>query len=55
LAEDVSYKAFILTEERYIYWNWVSSSKERLEQFKTDWQNKKYPKVPGDDTYIPMP
>ena len=42
-------------EERYIYWNWVSSSKERLEQFKTDWKNKKYPKVPGDDTYIPMP
>jgi len=46
-------KAF--PEERFLYWNFVSSSKERLEQAKADWKNKKFPKVPGDDTYIPLP
>ncbi|MFY0600926.1 MAG: pirin family protein [Cyclobacteriaceae bacterium] len=42
-------------EERYLYWNFVSSSKERLEQAKSDWQNKRFPKVPSDSTYIPLP
>lgn len=42
-------------EERYLYWNFVSSSKARLEQAKADWKNKQFPKVEGDDTYIPMP
>ena len=44
-----------LPEPRYLYWNFVSSSKERLEQTKEDWRNKRFPKVPGDDTYIPLP
>ncbi len=42
-------------EERYLHWNFVSSSKERIEQAKADWDNKKFPKVPSDDTYIPLP
>lgn len=42
-------------EERFLYWNFVSSSKERLEKAKEDWKNKKFPKVPGDETYIPLP
>lgn len=42
-------------DERFLYWNFVSSSKERLEQAKEDWKNKKFPKVPGDETYIPLP
>lgn len=42
-------------EERYLLWNFVSSSKERLQQAKQDWMDKKFPKVPGDDTYIPFP
>lgn len=41
-------------EERFLHWNFVSHSKERLEQAKYDWQNKNFPKVPGDDTYIPL-
>jgi redox-sensitive bicupin YhaK (pirin superfamily) len=41
-------------EERHMFWNFVSSSKERIEQAKEDWRNKKFPKVPGDDTYIPL-
>jgi redox-sensitive bicupin YhaK (pirin superfamily) len=42
-------------EERYLYWNFVSSSKERLEQAKRDWEAREFPQVPGDHTYIPLP
>lgn len=42
-------------EERFIYWNFVSSSKEKLEKAKEDWRNKGFPKVPGDTTYVNMP
>ena len=44
-----------LPEERFIYWNFVSSSKERLEQAKADWKDKKFPKVPNDESYVPLP
>jgi len=44
-----------LAEPRYIYWNFVSSSKERLEEAKEDWKNKRFPKVEMDNTYIPLP
>ena len=44
-----------LPEERFLMWNFVSSSKERLEQAKKDWTDNKFPKVPGDETYIPFP
>lgn len=42
-------------EERLLYWNFVSSRQERLEQAKADWAAKEFPKVPGDNTYIPLP
>lgn len=42
-------------EERHIFWNFVSSSKDRIEQAKTDWISKSFPKVEGDETYIPLP
>lgn len=44
-----------LPEERFLSWNFVSHSKDRLKQAKEDWINKKFPKVPGDHTYIPFP
>lgn len=44
-----------LPEEHYLLWNFVSHSKERLQKAKEDWKDKKFPKVPGDDTYIPIP
>ncbi len=44
-----------LPEERFLYWNFVSSSQERLEAAKQDWVEKKFPRVPGDETYIPLP
>ena len=44
-----------LAEERYLLWNFVSHSKTRLQEAKEDWENREFPTVPGDDTYIPMP
>lgn len=44
-----------LPEERFLMWNFVSSSKERLQQAKQDWIDKKFPKIEGDDTYISFP
>jgi redox-sensitive bicupin YhaK (pirin superfamily) len=41
---------------RHIYWNFVSSSKDRIERAKSDWRNGRFPKVPGDDKEsIPLP
>jgi len=34
---------------RYIDWNFVSSSKPRLEQAKRDWQERRFPTVPDDE------
>jgi redox-sensitive bicupin YhaK (pirin superfamily) len=42
-------------EERHIYWNFVASSKEGIEVAKERWKNKAFPKVEGDDTYVPLP
>lgn len=42
-------------EERYIDWNFVSSSKEILSEARKDWKEKRFPKVDGDETYIPHP
>ncbi len=44
-----------LSETRYLKWNFVSHSKERLETAKQDWINKEFPTVEGDNTYIPFP
>lgn len=41
---------------RYVYWNFVSSSRERIAQAKADWQAMRFPLVPGDDQeFIPFP
>ena len=40
---------------RHIWWNFVSSSKERIEQAKRDWVAGTIGKVPGDDEFIPLP
>ncbi|MBC9795679.1 pirin family protein [Sinomicrobium weinanense] len=42
-------------EERYIYWNFVSSDKEKIEKAKENWREKRFPKVQEDDTYVPLP
>lgn len=33
----------------FIHWNFVSFSKELIEQAKDDWKNQRFPKIPGDD------
>lgn len=45
-----------LAGERHIYWNFVSSSPERIERAKQDWREGRFGKVPGDDVeFIPLP
>ena len=41
--------------ERKIWWNFVSSSAERMEAAKQDWKEGRFGKVPGDDEFIPLP
>jgi redox-sensitive bicupin YhaK (pirin superfamily) len=44
-----------LAEPRNIYWNFVSSSKDRIEQAKEDWIAQRFDKVPGETEFIPLP
>lgn len=42
--------------ERFIEWNFVSSRQQRIEQAKQDWQQRRFPVVPGDEEeFIPLP
>jgi redox-sensitive bicupin YhaK (pirin superfamily) len=40
---------------RHIWWNFVSSRRERIEQAKRDWRESRFDAVPGDDEFIPLP
>uniref|UniRef100_UPI00286DA0EF pirin family protein n=1 Tax=Sphingomonas sp. TaxID=28214 RepID=UPI00286DA0EF len=41
---------------RHVLWNFVSSSRDRIEQAKQDWIAQRFPTIPGDDAeYIPYP
>ena len=45
-----------LDGERHIWWNFVSSSKDRIERAKREWQDGKFGLIPGDDKeFIPLP
>ncbi len=44
-----------LQGERMVWWNFVSSSRERLEQAKRDWRDGRFGKVPGESDFIPLP
>lgn len=41
--------------ERHVWWNFVSSSRERIEQAKDDWREGRFGKVPDDNEFIPLP
>ena len=41
--------------KRHIWWNFVSSSKQRIEQGKDDWRENRFPAVPDDDEIMPLP
>lgn len=41
--------------KRHIWWNFVSSRKERIDQAKADWAAGRFDSVPGDHEFIPLP
>lgn len=41
--------------ERHIWWNFVSSSKDRIELAKADWKANRFAHVPGETESIPLP
>ncbi|TCC94399.1 pirin family protein [Pedobacter frigiditerrae] len=42
-------------EERFIYWNFVATSKELIEAAKTRWLHQEFEPVPGDTDFVPLP
>lgn len=44
-----------LPEARHIFWNFVSSSKEKIEAAKNRWRDQSFAKVPGETEFIPLP
>jgi redox-sensitive bicupin YhaK (pirin superfamily) len=42
-------------EERIIYWNFVASTKELIEQAKEKWLDQTFDKVPGENEFVPLP
>lgn len=41
--------------KRHIWWNFVSSSQQRIDRAAQDWREGRFEKVPGDDEFIPLP
>jgi len=44
-----------LDGHRFVWWNFVSSSRERIDQAKADWQAQRFDPVPGETEFIPLP
>jgi len=44
-----------LSEQRHIYWNFVSSSQERIAHAARDWRDRRFPGVPGETEFTPLP
>jgi redox-sensitive bicupin YhaK (pirin superfamily) len=45
-----------LDGDRHVWWNFVSSSRERIEKAKEDWKAMRFGTIPGDDKeFIPLP
>ena len=40
---------------RHIWWNFVSSRLDRIEQAKADWKSGQFKSVPGETEFIPLP
>jgi len=41
--------------ERLIWWNFVASSRERIEEAKQRWREQRFPRIPGETEFIPLP
>ena len=44
-----------LERHRFVWWNFVSSSRDRIEQAKADWRAGRLGRVPGETGSIPLP
>jgi hypothetical protein len=44
-----------LPEPRFMYWNFVSTSKERIERAKEDWREQRFESVPEEESFVPLP
>ncbi|MDN0084828.1 pirin family protein [Crenobacter sp. SG2305] len=44
-----------LDGRRHMYWNFVASSRERIEEAKADWAAGRFAPVPGESEFIPLP
>lgn len=44
-----------LDAPRFVWWNFVSSSKERIRQAAADWKDGRFARVPGETEFIPLP
>ena len=44
-----------LDGQRFLFWNFVSSSKERLIKAADDWEAQRFDRVPGETEFIPLP
>ena len=60
LASDTGGRVMLLGGEafqtkRHVWWNFVSSSRERISQAKDDWRAGNFPLVPGEHEFIPIP
>jgi redox-sensitive bicupin YhaK (pirin superfamily) len=41
--------------DRHIWWNFVSSSRDRMERAKADWKAGRFATIPGETDFIPLP
>jgi redox-sensitive bicupin YhaK (pirin superfamily) len=44
-----------MAQRRFIWWNFVASSRERIEAAKQRWREQLFPAVPGEREFIPLP
>ena len=54
-AQAVLFGGAALDGERHLWWNFVASSRERLERAKEDWRTMRFGQVPGETEFIPLP
>ena len=44
-----------LDGDRHLWWNFVSSSRDRIDKAKADWASMRYAPIPGETEFIPLP
>lgn len=44
-----------LNRQRFMYWNFVSTTKDRIDAAKDDWINQRFAAIPGENAFIPLP